>query len=345
MQLSSRGYLGIDLKWIGIVYMLAIIGVASFRQTLFVRLLLAAGLGGEAHLFAFQVQNDVYCPFCLSFAVMVMTAFIVNYNVPSAWRENRRKMWLYFLGQVDLPMLKLQRLPLLVVALLGYLVILFTFSGSVTPVYGQEGAHIPSLGKGSYEVFFFSDYFCQPCRTLDASLEPVIKELLGLGNVKITFIDVPFSKATPLYAKYYLYAVHAGADAREVLRIRSALFHAAQEKNIQSEELLVNYLKEQKIVWKKYDEKLVLQTLNTIIKQNKIKATPTCVIRYSPSNLEKYIGIDEIRDGLAILKSQLKGQSCMYCGTGFRRYAPVSNPFRGRTLTLLESGKMKGLFI
>jgi hypothetical protein len=161
----------------------------------------------------------------------------------------------------------------------------------------------------------------------------------------MTFIDVPFSKATPLYAKYYLYAVHAGADEREVLRIRSTLFHAAQEKNIQSKELLVNYLKEQKISWKEYDEKPVFQTLNMIIKQNRIAATPTCVIRYSPSDSKKYIGIDEIRDGLAILKSQLKGQSCMYCGTGFRRYAPVSNPFRGRTLTLLESGKMKGPII
>jgi len=336
---------GIDLKWIGVAYMLAIIGFAAFQQTPFVRVLLASGLGGEVHLFAFQVQNDVYCPFCLAFAVMVMAAFIVNYNVPSAWHENRRKMWLYFLGEVDLPMLRLQKLPLLIVALLGYLVILFTFSGSVTPAYGQESPRTPSLGKGSYEVFFFSDYFCPPCRILDASLESVIKELLALGNVKITFIDVPFSKATPLYAKYYLYAVHTGADEREVLRIRRTLFHAAQEKNIQSEELLVNYLKEQKISWKEYDEKPVFQTLNMIIKQNRIAATPTCVIRYSPSDSKKYIGIDEIRDGLAILKSQLKGQSCMYCGTGFRRYVSVSNPFRDRTLTLLDSGETKGPFI
>jgi protein-disulfide isomerase len=214
-------------------------------------------------------------------------------------------MWRYFLGEVDLPMLRLQKLPLLVVALLGYLVILFTFSGSVTPAYGQESPRTPSLGKGSYEVFFFSDYFCPPCRILDASLESVIKELLALGNVKITFIDVPFSKATPLYAKYYLYAVHAGADEREVLRIRRTLFHAAQEKNIQSEELLVNYLKEQKISWKEYDEKPVFQTLNMIIKQNRIAATPTCVIRYSPSDSKKYIGTDEIWDGLTKLKAHI----------------------------------------
>jgi protein-disulfide isomerase len=336
---------GIDLKWIGVAYMLTIIGLAVFRQMPFVLVLLAAGLGGEVHLFSFQLQNDVYCPFCLVFAVTVIAAFTINYEVPAAWRENRRKMWLYFLGEVDLPMLKLQKLPLLVVAFLGYLGILFTFSGSVTPAYGQEGPRIPSLGNGAYEVLFFSDYFCPPCRILDASLEPVIKELIANGNVRITFIDVPFSKATPLYAKYYLYALHAGADEREVLRIRGALFYAAQEKNIQSKDLLVAYLKEQKITWKEYDEKPVFQTLNMIIKQNRINATPTCVIRYSPSDSKKYIGTDEIRDGLALLNSVLKGQSCMHCGTGFRRYASVSNPFRGRTLTLRESGTMKGPII
>ena len=133
----------------------------------------------------------------------------------------------------------------------------------------------------------------------------MVKELLANGNVKISFIDVPFSKATPLYAKYYLYAVNASADERKVLRIRGTLFYAAQEKNIQSKDLLVNYLKEQKITWKEYDEKPVFQTLNMIIKQNRIDATPTCVIRYSPSDLKKYVGIDEIHNGLSKLKSHL----------------------------------------
>jgi protein-disulfide isomerase len=216
------------------------------------------------------VQNDVYCPFCLAFAVMVLAAFIVNYEAPSVWQENRRKLWLYFLGEVDLPMLGLQKLPLLVVSVLGYLVILFTFSGSVTPAYGQESPTVPSLGKGAYEVIFFSDYFCPPCGRLDARIEPVVKELLAHGNVKITFIDVPFSKVTPTYVRYYLYAVHVGANVQEVLRVRSALFHAAQVKKIQTKEDLVNYMKEQKITWKEYDEKPVFQSMNDMIRENKI---------------------------------------------------------------------------
>ena len=125
--------LGIDLKWVGIAFMSVIIVFAAFGQTPFVRTLLAAGLGVEVHLYAFQVQNDVYCPFCLAFSALVIASFLINYEVPSAWRENRRRMWLYFLGEVNFPMFKINKLPLLIVSVLGYLVIavfLFRFGNT-----------------------------------------------------------------------------------------------------------------------------------------------------------------------------------------------------------------------
>ena len=115
--------------------------------------MLAAGLGVEVHLYAFQVQNDVYCPFCLAFSIMLILSFIINYEVPSAWREKRSRMWLYFLGEVDFSMFRIYKLPLLLFSLMGYLFVLLTFSGSVTPAYGQEIANgVPSLGKGKYEI-------------------------------------------------------------------------------------------------------------------------------------------------------------------------------------------------
>ena len=130
---------GVDLKWVGIAYMAVIMVFSILRQTPFVRAMLAAGLGVEVHLYAFQVQNDVYCPFCLAFSVILILSFLINYEVPSAWRKNRRRMWLYFLGEVDFPMFKINKLPLLLFSLLGYLTILFTFSGSVTPpAYGFD---------------------------------------------------------------------------------------------------------------------------------------------------------------------------------------------------------------
>jgi thiol-disulfide isomerase/thioredoxin len=297
---------GIDLKWVGIAYMAAIIVFAAFKQTPFVRALLAAGLGVEVHLYAFQVQNDVYCPFCLAFSVMLILSFLVNYEIPSAWRENRRRMWLYFLGEVSIPMFKLNKLPLLIFSILGYLTVLFTFSGSVTPAYGQDSVGaIPALGKGAYEIVMFTDYFCPPCRRIDTKAEPLFKELLATGKVKITFVDVPFSKATPIYARYYLYAANADSGQDNILYVRNMLFKAAQSENIRTEEALIAYLKEKNISWKVFDEKPILSMMSDIIKKNIVGATPSCAIKYSTTDVKKYIGDDKIWDALTNLKAHL----------------------------------------
>lgn len=306
--------LGIDLKWVGMVFMAAVIVFAAFKQTAFVRMLLAAGLGVEVHLYAFQVQNDVYCPFCLAFSIMLILSFILNYEVPSAWREKRSRMWLYFLGEVDVPMLKLKRFPLLLMSVLGYLTILLTFSGSVTPAYVQDSVRIiPSLGKGPYEVIMFADYFCPPCKRIDAKAEGLFKELTATDKVKLTFVDVPFSRATPMYAKYYLYSANNDPGIGNVLHVRRVLFNAAQGRNIQKEDALVAYLKEQKIAWKAMDEKSIFPLLSGVIKEHKVDATPTCVIKYSATDIKKYTGDDEIWNGLIKLKSHLaearKGKS------------------------------------
>jgi thiol:disulfide interchange protein DsbA len=297
---------GLDLKWVGITYMAAIIVFAAFKQTPFVRALLAAGLGVEVYLYAFQVQNNVYCPFCLAFSAMLILSFIINYEVPSAWIDDRRRMWLYFLGEVDFPMFRIHKLPLLLFSLLGYLTILFTFSGSVTPAYGQDAiSAIPSIGKGKYEIVIFADYFCPPCRRIDTKAEPLLKELLATNKVKIAFVDVPLHSGTSIYAKYYLYAINANPGANNVLHIRKKLFDAAQDRHIHTEDALVVYLNEQKISWKIFDEKSMLTMLSDIIKKNNIQATPTCVIRYSDTDVRKFIGDDEIWNGLTTLKTHI----------------------------------------
>ncbi|MEE9914034.1 MAG: DsbA family protein [Deltaproteobacteria bacterium] len=203
-------------------------------------------------------------------------------------------------------MFRIHKLPLLVVSILGYFLILLTFSGSVTPAYGQDklsGAR--SLGKGEYEVLMFADYFCPPCKRIDTKAEPLMKELLATGKVKITFVDVPFNPVTPIYARYYLYAVNAGANNNKIFSIRNALFKAAQEKHIMTEEALVVYLKEKKIEWTAFDGKPVFAMMSDLIRRNKIERTPTCVIRNPVTGENKYIGDEEIWDGLAQLKTIL----------------------------------------
>ncbi len=297
---------GIDLKWVGSAFMVAVIIFAALKQTAFVRMLLAAGLGVEVHLYAFQVQNDVYCPFCLAFSIMLILSFLINYEVPSAWREKRSRMWLYFLGEVNVPMLKLKRFPLLLVSVLGYLTILLTFSGSVTPAYGQVGGQgIPSWGKGPYEVMMFADYFCPPCRRIDTKAEGLFKELVATDKVKLTFVDVPFNRATPTFAKYYLYAVSADASLKNVLHVRNVLFDAAQGRRVQDENALAAFLKEKKISWKAMDEKSVFPLMSGVIKEHKVDQTPTCVIKYPAGDVKRFIGADEIWDGLTKLKAHL----------------------------------------
>lgn len=126
---------GIDLKWIGILYMLSVIGLTLLRKTDYVRGLLAAGLGVEVYLYAFQIQHGVYCPFCLAFSVMLILAFTINYRVPSVWTSSPRKMWLYWLGEAEYPIIGVLRAPLLVASIMGYLFVSMTFNGTVNAVY------------------------------------------------------------------------------------------------------------------------------------------------------------------------------------------------------------------
>lgn len=203
-------------------------------------------------------------------------------------------------------MFKIKQWPLLLVSILGYLTILLTFSGSVTPAYGQDAVRvIPSLGKGPYEIIMFADYFCPPCRRIDTKAEPLLKELLATEKVKLVFVDVPFSRVAPMYAKYYLYAVNADASVTNVLHVRNILFEAAQGKNIRDENALVAFLKEKKVSWKAMDEKTMFPLLSAVIKEHKVDSTPTCVIRYSATDVKKYVGDDEIWDGLTKLKAYL----------------------------------------
>lgn len=298
--------LGIDLKWVGVAYMSVIIIFAAFKQMSFVRALLAAGLGVEVYLYYFQIENDVYCPFCLAFSVMLILSFLMNYEVPSAWRENRRRIWLYFLGEVSFPMFRLYKLPLLLFSIAGYLTILLTFSGSVTPAFGQINENaVPSIGKGPYEIIMFTDYFCPPCRRIDTKAEPLLKELLATGKVKITFVDVPFAQATPVYAKYYLYAANADASADNIFNVRNLFFEAAQGRHIQEEIGLLAFIKEKNIKLKPLDEKSVFPILTAIAKNNKVRATPTCVIRYSAKDTKTFVGDSEIWGELKKLRGSL----------------------------------------
>ncbi|MHB8909193.1 MAG: hypothetical protein ACYDAA_09995 [Syntrophales bacterium] len=142
---------GIDLKYIGIGYMLAVIAFILSKQTALVRILLASGIGVEVFLVAFQFREDVFCPFCIAFGAVVVLAFILNYERPQTKGDWKRQI-IYGLGEAEIPLIGVKGIPLLLFVILGYLFVVVTFSGSATPAYGAVRPSAPFYVKtpGAY---------------------------------------------------------------------------------------------------------------------------------------------------------------------------------------------------
>ena len=102
--------LGLDLKYTGVIFMVAIIALSLLKRGFLLLVLLSAGLGVEAFLVAFQVRNGVYCPFCLTFGAILVLLFLLNMDF--------RRVWIMALFIV-----------------LGFLSFLVLFKGSVIPTF------------------------------------------------------------------------------------------------------------------------------------------------------------------------------------------------------------------
>jgi len=297
--------LGIDLSYIGIVYMLTIVILAAVRKMPYVRALLASGIGVEVYLIAFQFREDLFCPYCLAFASMIVIAFVLNHEKPPPDNRGWLSRIVYGLGAVELPPAIRRPLPLLSFVILGYLFVILTFSGSVRPAYGLEKSIVPSYGSGKYELIIFTDYFCPPCQAIESEIDPAVKEFLSRGGVRVTFVDLPIHKETRLYAQYYLYAAKAAKNYENVLRARRMLFSLARNHAAESEDGLRKALKAEGVPIVVYDLSPVYPALNKIISTYDANSTPTCVIKYSSDDIRKYKGAFEIRNGLAMLRATL----------------------------------------
>jgi len=299
---------GIDLKYIGVGYMTVLIILTFLKQADLIRMLVATGIGVEVFLISFQVSENVFCPFCLTFGIMVIVMYLINYE-RSAMMNNWYHKLIYSFGDAKIPFTDHQRFPLLAMMILGYLFVSFSFSGSATPAYATDQPAIPSYGKGSWELIIFTDYFCPPCQSLEKDLEPELERLLARGDVKITFVDFPGHKETPLFAKYFLCAVAADKGHRNIMKARHILFALAGQKKIAQENALAASLKSQGISLKIIDPKPVYQEWMAVIKRYEINQTPTCVLRFSSAYTQKYADSENIRLNLIPeLRKRFPGQ-------------------------------------
>jgi protein-disulfide isomerase len=295
--------LGVDLKYIGILYMSAIAVLSGTRHIPAVRLLLAAALGGEVFLLWFQIRENVFCPYCLAFAACIAAAYGVNYEVPktTGWKK-----LFYLPGEVRFsPAAK--RYPLILFALAGYGFMALTFSGSTLPVYAAEPG--PAIyGRGDREIRIYTDYFCSPCRKAESRMEKLLTEIMKKRKGRILFIDTPIHRETILYAKYFVRILGSNPDAefRTVLQFRRALFKAA-EKEIKREDELREFLKAREISFSELDAGPYFKSYTKYIKEDRVSATPTVVV-VTREGRTTYKGAEDIIKALEKIRGKTRSR-------------------------------------
>lgn len=262
---------GLDLKYLGLIFMSAVILLVALKKDTLYLVLISLGIGGEVFLIGYQIIHSTYCPFCLAFGCVLILMFAVNFQK--------------------------KQIPLItVMAILGLLFLLFAFKGSVTPAFAEEN-FITSFGSAPVHVRLYTDYFCVPCRAAEPEIEALLTKLLEKNAIQLTLIDTPVHKETPLYARYFLYILNENKRLfAQAMLARSALFEAAAQ-NILTSKGLEAFLAKKNLKFKPLDATPIFKALENYIKEDGIHSTPSCVI-YGPKGKEVSTGKVDIIKGL-----------------------------------------------
>ena len=80
-------FMGVDLKWVGIIYMIVLFASTFSLRGSFARIadhfrtiLISAAVGVELFLIGWQVVKNTYCPFCLAFSACIFILFCINFT-------------------------------------------------------------------------------------------------------------------------------------------------------------------------------------------------------------------------------------------------------------------------
>jgi thiol:disulfide interchange protein DsbA len=152
----------------------------------------------------------------------------------------------------------------------------------VLPVSGlcaeKQPPPFPEYGTGAVQVRIYTDYFCPPCRAMEPAVEPVLKDLLKRNAIRLTLVDTPFYRHSALYAKFFLYALKKKNHIENAFHIRNVLIAATADRQMITEARLKELFDFNKIPYEAFEIRPVLDRYNSLIKEDKINATPTCVI-------------------------------------------------------------------
>jgi len=169
-------------------------------------------------------------------------------------------------------------------------IFLWTLTGGVVPARGEP---FPTYGTGPIQVRIYTDYFCPPCRAMEPAIEPLLRKLIDRGIITLTLVDTPFSKYSPLYARYFLYAQNRRDSFEHALTVRNTLFEAAANRHFTTKERIEEVFKGKRILWQAFDPQPIFDRYNALIKEDHVDATPSCVIMRSVRK-EKFVGGPDI---------------------------------------------------
>jgi thiol-disulfide isomerase/thioredoxin len=155
----------------------------------------------------------------------------------------------------------------------------------------------PAYGSGAIEVRIYSDYFCPPCRKLEPHLEPILKDLLKRNIIRLTLVDFPMHEESTLYTRYFLYALKSRNDAEYGLHVRNILFNAAAGKDFLTKKKVEELFRNNKIPYAAFDPKPIFVQFNTMLAEDRINQTPTCVIIKAVKR-EAFVGGEDILNAL-----------------------------------------------
>lgn len=142
----------------------------------------------------------------------------------------------------------------------------------------EQKMPFPQYGTGPVEVRIYSDYFCPPCRAMKPQVDPILRELLKRNAITLIWVDTPFSRKSVLYARYFLYAMKRKNNADHAFGVRQVLYDATLDRQMTTEAHLEGLFKSKGIPYEVFEPKPVFDRLNALIKEDKVNATPTCVI-------------------------------------------------------------------
>ncbi len=155
----------------------------------------------------------------------------------------------------------------------------------------------PQYGTGPVQVRIYTDYFCPPCGAMKLSVKPLLQELLQRNAITLTLVDAPFSSNSRLYGTYFLYALKKQNDQDHAFRVKDALYNAASDRRATTEADIEALFTLQEIPFEPFDPVPVFDRYNDLIREDRLRATPTCVI-INNDEKEVFIGTKDILEAL-----------------------------------------------